>query len=128
MPVLVACPSCSVHVRADEPRCPSCHRPLRDSGGRIGRTAGALLMGLSLGACGDNKDDGDSSASSITAQPDYGVPATEGEPEYGVVSTGESTTGGESSSGDESSSSSGDTGGTTSVGEPDYGVPGTTGG
>jgi hypothetical protein len=123
MPRLLACPSCNSHVRADERECPHCGVAIRDVGGRIGRTASAVLMGLSLSACAD-KDDGndETTASTVTAQPEYGVPATEGEPDYGVPVTGESSSG-------ESGSSSSSESGTTIVGEPEYGVAetGTTG-
>lgn len=125
MPTLVACPSCNQHVRSDERACPHCGRVLRDGGGRVSATAGALLMGLSLGACAD-KDGNDSTSSSATVgEPEYGVAATEVEPAYGVpVDTESSSTGGEASS--TGSETDTDTDGTTSIGEPEYGVPETT--
>jgi hypothetical protein len=55
---LIACPSCSCHAFARESRCPSCGAPLRTLDGSIQRTAGAILLGLtvvaatSTGACG----------------------------------------------------------------------------
>jgi hypothetical protein len=100
-------------VRADERECPHCGVAVRDVGGRIGRTASAMLMGLTLSACADKDDNNDeTSASSVTAEPEYGVATTGVEPLYGVA-TGESSTGEESSSSES---------GTTIVGEPEYGV------
>src|SRR5687768_4068458 len=122
MPRLVACSSCNSHVRADERECPHCGVAVRDVGGRIGRTASAMLMGLTLSACAD-KDDGndETSASSVTAEPEYGVATTGIEPLYGVATEPPTTSTGEESSSSES--------GTTIVGEPEYGVAetGTTG-
>lgn len=47
----VACPSCSCHVRAGERVCPHCDGPIVvDSKGNAARTAGAVLLGLALGA------------------------------------------------------------------------------
>ena len=51
MPRLVACPHCSVHVKLAEPRCPGCGAALPVDASRIGLTAGAVLLGLSLAAC-----------------------------------------------------------------------------
>jgi hypothetical protein len=56
-PLLIACPSCSCHAFARETRCPRCGQPLRAGDGSIQRTAGAVLLGLTVvavavgGAC-----------------------------------------------------------------------------
>lgn len=46
--LLIACPSCSCHAFARETHCPSCGGLLRASDGSIQRTAGAMLLGLTL--------------------------------------------------------------------------------
>ena len=60
--VLIACPSCSCHAFARETRCPGCGALLRASDGSIQRTAGAVLLGLSLSvttaACGGDVSSG----------------------------------------------------------------------
>ena len=138
MPGLIACSHCSQHVLSSETACPHCGAVVRDGAGRVGRTAGALLMGLALAGCGDKSSDDDDTMTSV-GEPEYGVGATESygsEADYGVAETtglppgGESssTTGGEEESGD--SSSSGDTGDSSSggtTGAPMYGLPETTG-
>jgi hypothetical protein len=47
---LIACPSCSCHAFARETHCPSCGAALRASDGSIQRTAGAVMLGLTLAA------------------------------------------------------------------------------
>jgi hypothetical protein len=54
---LVACPACARHAFSRETQCPSCGEPLRAPDGSIPRTAGAVMLGLSLtlvgaAACG----------------------------------------------------------------------------
>jgi hypothetical protein len=138
-------------VRASESTCPQCGGVLRNERGAVVRTAGAVLMGLSLTACPADDDNDDTGAgttsmtSGSTAMPTSGSTAmpTSGsttdidpttgpgpEPAYGVGATTDiPTTGGSSSSGTdtdtdtEGSSSSSSGGG----GEPDYGVPETSG-
>ena len=51
MAPLVVCPTCNVHVNATELRCPSCTGGLPADKRELGRTATAVLMGLSLTAC-----------------------------------------------------------------------------
>jgi hypothetical protein len=48
--LLLACPSCSRHAFARETRCPSCGTALRGTDGSVQRTAGAVLLGLSITA------------------------------------------------------------------------------
>ena len=48
--ILVACPSCACHAFASETRCPKCGAPLRATDGSIQRTAGAILLGLTVAA------------------------------------------------------------------------------
>lgn len=74
----VACPSCSCHVRAGERACPHCDAPIVvDSKGNAARTAGAMLLGLALGAgaagagCANEiviVDDGSGGATSTTTK------------------------------------------------------------
>ena len=56
--LLIACPSCACHAFARETRCPSCGALLRAADGSIQRTAGAVLLGLSItvatAACGSS--------------------------------------------------------------------------
>ncbi len=73
--VLIACPSCACHAFAREVRCPSCGAPLRAADGSIQRTAGAVMLGLTLtvtsvaaGSCGGAQ-----------ATSSYGVGPTTGE-------------------------------------------------
>jgi hypothetical protein len=109
MPRLVACPSCSAHVHWGTNACPHCGQAI--PAGAVGRTAGAVLMGLTLAGCpGDD-------VGGPVPQPEYGVPATEsGEPI--------DDTGSEASTGHEDGTGTGaETDATTSVGEPEYGVP-----
>lgn len=146
MPRLVACPSCSVHFKVSDSACPHCGAVLRTESGGLGRTAGAMLMGLTLASCtGDDK-------STTIGEPEYGAPATEsvgttmdtdggtdgmtsttndvtssGEAEYGVADTGFTTSSTGSSSGTATDTDTDtDTDGSTSL-EPDYGVPTTSG-
>ena len=118
------------------------------------RTAGAVLMGLSLAGCpaDDDSDDTGASSATMTAGSSSTDPTTMGntsdpsgttmdidpttgpgpEPAYGVGATtgftGTSTGGSSSGGGTESggSSSTGDIG-STSIGGPEYGVPETSG-
>jgi hypothetical protein len=111
-----------VHFKIDEAACPHCGAPRRD-GSAGARTAGAVLMGLAIAACPG--DDGASSSSSITAEPDYGVPATDSAETGGGDA---SATGGQSSTsaGTTASTSAGTTmQQTTDAGEAEYGVPDT---
>jgi hypothetical protein len=119
MPRLIACPSCSVHSKSDEAVCPHCGAPMRDGQGAVGRTAGAVLMGLAITACPG--DDG-GSGSTTTVEPEYGVPATDSA-ETG--SEGGSSGGASQSSTSASTSASTTMQGTTDAGEAEYGVPDT---
>lgn len=55
---LVACPDCSNHVLSSESACPHCGATLRDGKGQqlLGRTATAVLMGLTLAGCPASDD------------------------------------------------------------------------
>jgi hypothetical protein len=84
--LLVACPACSCHAFARETRCPSCGAPLREPDGSVQRTAGAVLLGLSIttlaatSACGGGGGAGGAQASGgmggIQALSAYGTPAS----------------------------------------------------
>lgn len=89
-----------------------------------------MFLGMAIPACGGDDEDSTSTIGD-TAQPAYGVPATETQdpttdPSVTMATTtpGESSTGGEeegSSSSSTGTETDGDTG-STSI-EPDYGVP-----
>ena len=146
---LVACPSCSTYIRADEPACPQCGSRVRNELGTVVRTAGAMLMGLSLTACPADDDTDDTGASSATmttgssGSTDPTVTSTGSdmsgttldpstgpgaEPAYGVGTTDfpGTSSGGSSTGGDTDGTSTGE-GSSTSIGGPEYGVPETTG-
>ncbi len=46
MPPLIPCPHCEQHAKSSESTCPHCGAPLRDTRGRIARTATAAVLGL----------------------------------------------------------------------------------
>ncbi len=137
---LIVCPSCSLHVRAPESACPHCGSKIYSGGKVLGRTAGAVLMGLALAGCPADDEPDDDMASSGTPTT-AGSSTSEGSTSdptdvttsalYGGPATGEITTsssdGSSSSGGDTDGSSSGTAGdtGSTSL-SPDYGVPTTT--
>ena len=87
---LIACSSCHQHVKSHEPSCPLCGARLRDAQGRALRTASAVLMGLTLSACGE-KDVGETSSSatetatatSTTAGPGTSTSASQTSEPYG---------------------------------------------
>lgn len=112
---LVACPSCSNYIKASEPACIVCGKKLR-SDGVVGRTAGAVLMGLSLAGCPADDTTGDSMAGT-ESQPSTGT-----ETSTSTV-TASSTTVDPSTGTTEATDPDGDS--TTFAGESAYGVPGT---
>lgn len=121
---MTPCTTCGSFVRAADPACPACgtHAPRR-----AGRSAMALLLGLSVACVGETKTDSTSAETgthSTTPEPDYGVTyvphSSTPEPEYGVTYTESGHTGTPSESGDTGGSG---TAATTGV---DYGVPTTT--
>ena len=95
METLIACPSCHLHTRAHERDCPHCGAPLRTPTGRVAPTSVALLMGLSLMACG---------SSAL-----YGAPVTESDSEVTTTEDTDGTTT-EATEGSSSSTTSGTTG------------------
>ncbi len=111
MPKLIACPACSVHVKRSDATCPHCGARVRDVHGRISRTAGALLMGLSLTACGDKDPDETTAHASDTE-----------------MSSSASSSSSSSSSSSTSSTSTSTSTSTDATGQPAYGVPATTSG
>lgn len=121
----------------------------------VSKTATAVLMGFALTAC-PAEDDDDTGASatmsdgSTSDNPTTGAPGSTsddpdpsstgsvpgtsgttgiGEPDYGVPSTGDISTGGAESSTGETEGSTGEASGSSTGhgGEPDYGVPETSG-
>lgn len=151
---LVVCSSCAVHVNSSEEQCPHCGEEVYSGGGGVlGRTAGAVLMGLTLAGCPAGDETGDSMPNTAA----YGVPTTdswtasgsttddgssstttgEGDSTGSSTSTGasdstgaSSSTGAGTSSGTGSGTDTGSGGGTTtgtgSTGiSPDYGSPAT---
>jgi hypothetical protein len=51
---LIVCTSCSAHVKTVDAACPHCGAAIRDASGRVGATACALLLGLSVAGCADD--------------------------------------------------------------------------
>jgi hypothetical protein len=134
---LVCCSSCSTYILPGEVACPFCGARQRS----IGRTAGALAVGLTIGACGG---DGNPNSETINSAAAYGVEETIGdtlEPTTTTPGTGTESSSGSESGSSGASESSGGTGGSDSSGsgtdtdtdtgstsfEPDYGVPTTSG-
>ena len=116
---LVVCSACAVHVNVDEERCPHCGEEVYDRGGGIlGRTAGAVLMGLTLAGCPAGATGGTSAA--------YGVPTTDSSTATGSTTDGDSssTTTGEG----DSTGSSTSTGASDSTGPSSSTGPGTSSG
>ena len=107
-PRLVACPSCSQHIKLDETKCLHCGARLRSDTGMIGRTAGAMLLGLSMTACPGDDSTADTGASNSESNT-MGM--------TGDDSTGGSMSGSASMSGSDA---------TTISPEPEYGVGDTT--
>ncbi len=89
-PRLAACPSCERHVLVSATECPHCGTAIAGGPGKLLKTAGAALLGLSMTACGGNSDTG--------GQAEYGVPDTAdtggdtgdsgNQADYGVPDTG----------------------------------------
>lgn len=145
---LIVCPSCSTHVLVRDASCPHCGAKVRNGGTVLGRTAGAVLMGLSLAGCPAGDDttetmggDGSSGSTSMpgTSTSDdgttsfdvssgpvgeaYGAPDTE---TFGTDPTDTTSTGGDTDTDTDTDGTSSGGGSSTSLG-PDYGVPTTTG-
>jgi hypothetical protein len=119
MPRLISCTSCQSHVRSNEGTCPHCGAAL-PSDARFGRTAGAVLMGLTIAGCGPEPGDDNTSE---------GMSASEGTASEGSATGAPSSSTGTAESG-EGSQGGGSTDTSSSVsegtwGEPDYGVPDT---
>jgi hypothetical protein len=78
--LLIACPSCSCHAFARETHCPGCGAALRANDGSIQRTAGAVMLGLTLAvstvACGSDTGGGSGGAGGDAAGGQGGMPAT----------------------------------------------------
>ena len=92
-PRLAACPSCERHVLVSATECPHCQTSIAGGGGKLLKTAGAALLGLTMSACNGGGDD----TGDTNAQPDYGVPDTAdtghtgdtgNQADYGVPDTG----------------------------------------
>ena len=105
--LLIACPACSCHAFARETRCPSCGALLRASDGSIQRTAGAVLLGLSLSvttpACGSDVG-GAGGAGGMSASGMGGFQAVSA---YGVSSSGMLPVSSSSTGGDDAGSDAG---------------------
>ncbi len=140
---LIACPACAEHFKSNESSCPHCGVDNRSLEGRVVRAATAVLMGLALSGCPDKDPDPttttdgtegsggsgsgsgsgtaasstgeDSSGTTFTPEPEYGVPVTTSgpEPDYGVPGT-------DSTAGTGTGTTGTGTGGTG--GEPLYGA------
>lgn len=152
---LIVCPACSTHVLVRDSACPHCGATVRNGATVLGRTAGAVLMGLSLAACpaGDDTNESMGNGSSSSGTPGsttmgsttddsgttsfdvssgpvgeaYGAPDTE---TFGTDPTDSSSTGSDTDTDtdtDTDGSTGGSTGGSSTGFSPDYGVPTTSG-
>jgi hypothetical protein len=93
-PVLIPCPHCECHARSTEATCPSCGEPLRRGDGSVGRSAVAVLLGLTAtgalaGSCGGG----------FAPQADYGVAITTSGTGTGGAGGGDAGTGGSGNDG-----------------------------
>jgi hypothetical protein len=114
MPRLIACTGCQTHVRSNEAVCPHCGTAL-PSDGRFGRTAGAVLMGLTIAGCGPKGSTDDTSE---------GMSASEGvSTSVGGTTDASSTSAGSGSHGGGSTTGWADD--TWGEPQPEYGVPDT---
>ena len=120
---LVACPSCSNYIKESEPHCIVCGAKLRGDAGVVGRTAGAVLMGLSLTACPTDDTMGDSMAGEGTMSPTSTDTSSTTMAES-MSATSVAETGTESGSTAETATDPGSDS-TTFSSESAYGVPGT---
>lgn len=114
---LVACPSCSNYVKASEPHCIVCGKKLRSDAGVVGRTAGAVLMGLSLSACPAD----DTSSETMAGTESVGSTGTGS----ASMSASASATSTDPSTGTTEATDPSGSDSTTFAGESAYGVPGT---
>lgn len=113
---LIACPSCARHVQPGESRCPHCDAVIRQADGSVGRTAAAVLLGLSTAVAGCGGE---------VSMPVYGTPGTGG---AGGGAAG-GTVGGEAgAAGATMTTGSGGVGGTGGVTGGAGGIGGMTGG
>ncbi len=130
---LLVCPACSTHVLVRDSSCPHCGATVRNGAKVLGRTAGAVLMGLSLAACpagddtsesmgnggstststsgtpGSTTDDESTTTFDVTSGPvgeAYGAPDTE---TFGTDPTDSSTSSGDDTDGTSGSGSDTDT-------------------
>ena len=108
---LVVCGACSAHVKVVDSRCPHCGASMR--GGVVGRTAGAVLMGLTLAGCPAGDD-----TSETLGNGDTGSSSTN----PGTSAMGTSTSGVDVSTGDVGP---GPTSGPGPGSDPAYGNPAT---
>lgn len=138
---LLVCPACSTHVLVRDSSCPHCGATVRNGAKVLGRTAGAVLMGLSLAACPAGDDTSETMGNGGSTSTSSGTP--------GSTTDDESTTTFDVSSGpvgeaygapdtetfgtdptDSSTSTGGDTDGSTGTGgdtDTDSDTDGTTG-
>jgi hypothetical protein len=117
---LVACPSCSNYVKQSEPQCIVCGARLRGEGGVVARTAGAVLMGLSMTACPADDTMGDSMAGSESMTPTTDATSTTMAESMSATSVAMTDSGSTTETATDPGSDS-----TTFVGENAYGVPST---
>jgi hypothetical protein len=116
---LVACPSCSNYVKETELHCIVCGARIRGESGAVGRTAGAMLMGLSLAGCPADDTTGDSMASEGTLTPETGSESSTTMAESLSMSSAETGSSTAETATDPGSDA------TTFSSESAYGVPGT---
>ena len=79
MPRLLACPHCQSHALTTESQCPHCGGSLRARSGRLALTTAAVLMGLAPMGCEKGTGTTPPEDSGGIAEPEYGVPVTDGQ-------------------------------------------------
>lgn len=134
---LIVCPSCSTHVLVRHAGCPHCGATVRSGGEVLGRTAGAVLMGLALAGCPASDDTSETMGNGDTSSGTTTQPTSSTTDDSGSTSTFDASSGpvGEAYGSPETSdslgtSSGGDTstGTGTGSGDTDTDTDGTTGG
>ena len=118
---LIACSVCSNYVKANESHCIVCGAALHGESSVVARTAGAVLMGLSLTGCPTDDTTGDSMAGTEPSTTQAGTETSSSSSSTTMAETMSSTT--NMPTGTETTDPGSDS--STFSGESAYGVPGT---
>jgi len=114
-PRLIACPTCSVHIKRNEASCPACGAKLGLSTSLSTAALAPIILGLALAGCGDDASGGGTGSDTGT------VPTSAGDDGVSLSGTSNGDAGSTDASGSNSMSDSVDTtfGGDSAA----YGVP-----